>query len=46
MNKKKICITAGDFNGIGPEIIVKALNNLDVLPQDVVLIGAKEALCL
>ena len=42
MNKKKICITAGDFNGIGPEIIVKALNNLDVLPQDVVLIGAKE----
>ena len=38
---KKIAITAGDFNGIGPEVIIKALNKL-MLPEDsVVLIGAK-----
>ena len=37
---KKIAITAGDFNGIGPEVIIKALNKLD-LPEDrVLLIGA------
>lgn len=38
---KKIAITAGDFNGIGPEIIVKALNRLDLPEEDVVLIGSK-----
>ena len=42
MNKKKICITAGDFNGIGPEVVTKALNNLDLDFNDVLLIGAKK----
>ena len=38
---KRIAITAGDFNGIGPEVVIKALNKLD-LPEDrVVIIGAK-----
>lgn len=42
MNKKKLGITAGDFNGIGPEVITKALNKLDLSSDDVVLIGAKQ----
>lgn len=42
MNKKKIGITAGDYNGIGPEVIIKALNKLNLSFEDVVLIGAKE----
>lgn len=46
MNKEitpnKIGITAGDFNGIGPEIITKALNKLSLPSEQVVLIGAKE----
>lgn len=37
---KKIAITAGDFNGIGPEVIIKALNRLNIPEQNVVLIGA------
>ena len=37
---KKIAITAGDFNGIGPEIIIKALNRLNIPENNVVLIGA------
>lgn len=37
---KKIAITCGDFNGIGPEIIVKALNRLALPADKVVLIGA------
>ena len=37
---KKIAITAGDFNGIGPEIIIKALNRLNISENNVVLIGA------
>lgn len=43
MNKiaPKIAITAGDYNGIGPEVIVKALNKLDLPCEKVVLIGAK-----
>lgn len=39
---KKIAITCGDFNGIGPEIIVKALNKLDLPEQKVLLIGHKQ----
>lgn len=39
---KKIAITAGDFNGIGPEVITKALNKLDLPYEKVALIGAKE----
>ena len=38
---KKIAITAGDFNGIGPEIIIKALHKLDLDKDTVLLIGAK-----
>ena len=38
---KKIAITAGDFNGIGSEIIIKALNKLNLPEEDVVLIGSK-----
>ena len=39
---KKIAITAGDFNGIGPEIIIKALKKLDVSPDRFLLIGSKQ----
>ncbi len=39
---KKIAITAGDFNGIGPEVIIKALNKLDLPHDRVVLIGSKQ----
>lgn len=40
----KIAITTGDPNGIGAEIIIKALNELD-LPQDkIVLISNKDVL--
>ena len=35
----KIAITTGDPNGIGAEITIKALNKLDLNPQDVVLIS-------
>ena len=38
---KKIAITAGDFNGIGPEIITKALNRLMLPVENIVIIGAK-----
>lgn len=40
--KKPIAITCGDFNGIAPEVIVKSLNKLNLKPERVVLIGAKE----
>lgn len=39
---KKIAITAGDFNGIGPEVIIKALNKLNPPKDRVLLIGAKQ----
>ena len=39
---KKIAITTGDFNGIGPEIITKALNKLMLPHNTVVIIGAKK----
>ena len=38
---KKIAITAGDFNGIGPEIIIKALNKLALPSEKILLIGSK-----
>ena len=38
---KKIAITAGDFNGIGPEVIIKALNKLDIEENRLLLIGAE-----
>ena len=44
MNKKKLAITLGDFNGIGPEVTVKALNKLDIPGQNIVLIGSKSLL--
>lgn len=40
--KKKIAITMGDPTGIGPEIIVKALDSLTIKPEDYLLIGNKE----
>ena len=39
---KKIAITTGDFNGIGPEIITKALNKLMLPKNRVVIIGSKK----
>lgn len=42
---KKIGITAGDFNGIGPEVIVKALNKLNLSRSDIILIGTKQLFC-
>lgn len=43
---KKIAITIGDYNGIGPEIIVKALNRLKLSANEVVIIGNKKFLPL
>lgn len=44
MNKinKPVAITCGDFNGIGPEVIIKALNKLNLPADKILLIGAKE----
>lgn len=41
---KKIAITTGDFNGIGPEITVKALNKLMPPADSIVIIGSKDFL--
>ncbi|MDD3238155.1 MAG: 4-hydroxythreonine-4-phosphate dehydrogenase PdxA [Candidatus Gastranaerophilales bacterium] len=38
---KKIAITLGDPNSISPEIIIKALNKLDLPQEKIVLIGSK-----
>ena len=40
---RKIAITIGDVGGIGPEIIIKALNSpeLSVNPEEILLIGNK-----
>lgn len=35
----KIAITTGDVNGIGAEITIKALNTLDLSPNDVVIVS-------
>ena len=42
--KNKIAITTGDINGIGLEITVKALNNLDIPDDKIVLITNKTIL--
>ena len=36
---KKIAITTGDINGIGAEITIKALNKLELPPENVVIIS-------
>ena len=41
---KKIAITIGDFNGIGPEITVKALNKLVPPAGSIVIVGSKDFL--
>ena len=40
--KNKIAITTGDYNGIGAEITIKALNSLDLPSDKVVLITNKK----
>ena len=42
MKNKKIAITIGDPSGIGPEIIIKALNSLNFSSDKFLLIGNKE----
>ena len=42
MKNKKIAITIGDPAGIGPEIIIKALNALKFDNDRFILIGNKE----
>ncbi len=37
--KNKIVITTGDFNGIGTEITIKALNYLDLPSEEVVIVS-------
>lgn len=46
MNKlgKKIAITTGDVNGIGAEITIKALNELNLPKENVVIISNKNVL--
>lgn len=39
---KKIVLTYGDINGIGVEILIKALNDLDLDKKDISIVGAKE----
>lgn len=39
---KKIVLTYGDLNGIGVEILVKSLNELDLPTDAVLLVGAKK----
>jgi len=41
-SEKKIAITMGDPAGIGPEIIVKALKEIDVSSKNIVVIGCKD----
>ena len=42
--KNKIVITTGDFNGIGAEITIKALNYLDLPSEEVVIVSNPEIL--
>ena len=42
MNKNKIVITTGDYNGIGVEIIIKALQNLHDIHPFISVIGNKK----
>ena len=41
---KKIAVTTGDPNGIGPEITIKALNKLQLPKENIVLISNKRIL--
>lgn len=43
-NKKKIAITTGDVNGVGAEIVIKALKCLNLAPESVVLFSNREIL--
>lgn len=38
-NSKKIAITMGDPSGIGPEIVIKALNSEEINQENIILIG-------
>lgn len=38
----KIAITTGDPNGIGAEITIKALNNMDLPEDKIVLVSNKK----
>lgn len=40
----KIIITMGDPIGIGPEVMIKALNRIDLHPSKAVIIGSKDVL--
>ena len=40
----KIIITMGDPIGIGPEVMIKALNRLDLHPSKAIILGAKSVL--
>ena len=42
--KDKIAITTGDPNGIGAEITIKALNQLDLPEDKIILISNKKVL--
>ena len=39
---KKIALTYGDINGIGVEILIKALNKLSLPSEDVLIVGSKK----
>lgn len=39
---KKIAITMGDPSGIGPEIIIKALNSKEISQENIILLGNKK----
>ncbi|MEI7473213.1 MAG: 4-hydroxythreonine-4-phosphate dehydrogenase PdxA [bacterium] len=41
-NSKKIAITMGDPSGVGPEIILKALNSNEIDKDNLILIGNKD----
>lgn len=40
-SKNTIAITMGDFNGIGPEVLIKSLNSLDINDYNILIIGSK-----
>ena len=44
MNNKKIAITLGDINGVSIEVVIKALNSLNLSEDQIILIGSKKAL--
>jgi len=43
-NSKKILITLGDVGGIGPEIVIKALNSVktEINPHDLCIVGSQD----